>query len=235
MKVLTLKGISAVCLSMLVLVACSPLPTTIPVPIPDTPIPTVAPSAPTPTATSIPTATPTLAPTRTATPTETPEPTETPAPTPVATPKPRLSTLAVTLEDINVLFPNLYLPPTDLTDDLHSLVSYSCEFIGIAGGDIRVILYRYIDGATCSQAVQGLHDTLESQIVSEIEIPPDLFSEEAWMAELPGGIILCFNQGEVEAQILVRFAPGLETENMIALAIAVGLVQQSKLDDGGYR
>lgn len=75
-----------VCFSVLLLVACEPTPTTMPVAVsPTMPATKTASVAPTPTTASLPTATlpPTLTPTQTATPTGTPTPTQTPTATPV--------------------------------------------------------------------------------------------------------------------------------------------------------
>jgi hypothetical protein len=69
-----------VCLSLLLLTACGPTPTTTSVAVLPTVTPTMVASA-TPTSTPIPTETPT--PTQTATPTKTPEPTNTPTSTPI--------------------------------------------------------------------------------------------------------------------------------------------------------
>lgn len=163
-----------------------------------------------------------------------------------STPRPSLSGLAVTHEDIKALMPTLgalYGPPTDSTDEdevpcIDAQEEFARSFKSVLlGSGIIVILCRFADSNESSEEVeQYLQGALLLSEGTEIGLDmPGAFSGNAAMWTEPGGTTLSFNQEEVFVMLVMSSIPEVENERLGSFLIALGLLQQSRLEDGGYR
>jgi len=170
--------------------------------------------------------------------TQTPRSTETQ--TPIGNPKPKLSSLALTYADIDLMLPGYYSPPTDITNQFPTnvgnvLEKYAYGFSSEKGAaTIAVILTRYKYSTESSNFVKLLHEVVQENVVAEIALPPNWLNEQAWMVELEKQVELAFNQGEVMVVIILFPSPDLKT-TAIEMTILIGQLQQSRLEEGGYK
>lgn len=158
--------------------------------------------------------------------------------------KPKLSTSALTLADINLVLPGAYLPPDELDPpDFYSLEDYGQRFIGVGVPTALVVLYRYKDSTESSRYVRVMRDDSKKDTVNEVQLPSNMFSEQAWMYVnmTKGMTVLCFSQGEVMVLVAVSLPSNAslpsdkKAEAGIALAFALGTLQQVRLQVDGYK
>jgi len=187
------------------------------------------------------------------TPTDTPVPSATPTFIPtrgMETPQSilDLSTVAITNEDIKFVLGDtlsaFYYSPTDEKDQnelpcegaeeefSRTFKSMLVDTENQQRGTIMVILCRFssiIESSVFVDMCLGIEG------IEEVGLSEGLFSGRALMGTTSGGGALCFNQGQVLAMLLMVSIPDVDDQAFIAYLTALGLLQQSHLQDAGYK
>lgn len=223
--------VTIVCLTSIILGACSPSQQSITTAIAQTQViqttieagisQTQTASAPTATSTSL--------------------PTDTPLPI-TNTPKPlsKLSDIVVQHEDINDLLPDLYssnyieVKDKGLKIDV-SLETYSRLYIAKGvDANIFIQIYRLQNrdvavGVSATVRKEYLKDSELLSVPSSVQLDGD-----AWMVKTQDKLLLGFHQSNLFVAIFFDLLPELEIDTAATVLALLGQVQQRHISDGGW-